>query len=466
MKSSSPRISCRVLLLVAIASVTAKAQQTIEAAKEAPAAVAELTLPSIFTDHMVLQRDKSIVIWGSGQEGSEVNLALGKELGKATVSPGGKWEVTLKARAASSDPVTLKVTSGIQSLEIKDILVGDVWIGSGQSNMAWPLTRTMHGKEVIPKANHPAIRLFHVPKVQANEPASDIKAAWKLCQSDTVPGFSAVLYHFGSRLHSELSVPIGLINSSWGGSPIEPWTVTESSSGKMYNAMIAPLGRFPIRGCIWYQGETNVIRKNGLAYGEKMKQLIEGWRGHWGEAMPFYFVQIAPWSGAKYEEGQLPALWEAQGATLNLPHTGMAVVTDLVDNIADIHPQNKTDVGNRLALWALAKEYKKELVYSGPLFRDVKVEGNTARVSFAHSAGLKSRDGEALQEFEVAGADGNFVPAQAEIEGETVLVKADGVIPVTVRFGWHKVANPNLVNGAGLPASPFQSKDWTGGTGE
>jgi sialate O-acetylesterase len=247
---------------------------------------------------------------------------------------------------------------------------------------------------------------------------------------------------------------------------MEPWAVTEKGSGGMYNAMIAPLAKFPITGCIWYQGETNVIKKNGLSYYDKMNDLIVGWRKHWGDDMPFYFVHIAPWSGGKYEAGQLPALWEGQTKTLNLPHTGMAVVTDLVHNINDIHPSNKHDVGDRLARWALAKKYGKGGVYSGPLLKSVKVEGNKARVSFAHAAGLKSRDGKPLNEFKVAGADGKFVDATAEVDGETVVVSADGVTPVTVQFGWHKVANPNLVNGAGLPAAPFQSKDWQGGTGE
>jgi sialate O-acetylesterase len=425
-----------------------------------------LKLPSMFTSQMVLQRDKPVIVWGQAGAGSNVSVKLGDETAATTASATGEWQVALKARDASSTPVTMTVTSGNETQQVDDILVGDVWIGSGQSNMEWPLTSTHGGKEFIAEANHPLVRLYHVPKVQANAPASDINAAWKACTSENVPRFSAVLYHFGNRLHKELSIPIGLINSSWGGSPIEPWTVTENGSGGMYNAMIAPWSRFPITGCIWYQGETNVIKQDGLAYADKMKDLIGGWRKHWGEDMPFYFVHIAPWSGGRYATGQLPALWEAQTATLKLPHTGMAVVTDLVDNIADIHPRNKYDVGNRLALWALAKQYGKDVEYSGPLLKSVAIEGDTARVSFAHAKGLKSRDGKPLNEFQIAGADGKFVPATAEIEGETVVVKAEGVTPTTVQFGWHKLANPSLVNGAGLPAAPFQSNNWTGGTGE
>ena len=204
----------------------------------------------------------------------------------------------------------------------------------------------------------------------------------------------------------------------------------------------------------------------GLKYADKMKALIEGWRKVWGYDFPFYFVQIAPYAGYK---ASLPDLWEAQVASLKIPGTGMAVTTDLVENIKDIHPQNKFDVGNRLALWALAKEYgKTDLVYSGPLFKAMKVEGSKIRLSFAHvGGGLKSRDGKPLTEFEIAGADGKFVPAEATIDGDTVVVEAKEVAtPTQARFGWRNVANPNLVNKEGLPASPFQTNNWQGGTGE
>jgi sialate O-acetylesterase len=198
-----------------------------------------------------------------------------------------------------------------------------------------------------------------------------------------------------------------------------------------------------------------------------MKALIAGWRQAWGQEFPFYFVQIAPYSG--YAEGELPALWEAQAASLKIPGTGMAVTTDLVANIDDIHPRKKVEVGNRLALWALAKTYgAKNLVYSGPLYKSLKVEGGKIRLSFAHAGGgLKSRDGQPLTEFQVAAADGKFVPARAAIDGETVVVEAKEVpAPTQVRFGWHHKTNPNLVNKEGLPASPFQTNDWQGGTGE
>ena len=309
-----------------------------------------------------------------------------------------------------------------------------------------------------------------VPKVQVPAPAKDVKAEWLVCSPKTVAaggwgGFSAALYYFGQRLHKELDVPVGLIDSSWGGSPIEPWTVSGKKGGGMYNGMIAPVKPLAIRGVIWYQGEANV--GNGLKYYDKMKALIGGWRKVWGYDFPFYFVQLAPFSG--YGPGSLPPLWEAQVASLKIPGTGMAVTTDIVHNIGDIHPRNKHDVGNRLALWALAKEYgKKDLVYSGPLYKSMKVEGDKVRLSFAHvGGGLKSRDGKPLSEFEIAGGDGKFLPAQAAIDGDTVVVEAKEVAsPTQVRFGWRNGASPNLVNKEGLPASPFQTNNWQGGTGE
>lgn len=432
------------------------------------AARADVKLPSVIGSHMVLQRDKPLPIWGSADPGEDITVTLDDKTEKAKPDGKGVWKVTFPAMKADGKTHTITI-AGKNKIQLDDILVGEVWIGSGQSNMEWSVQQSADAEKTKAEADHPKIRLFHVPKTQAKTPATDVKAEWKTCTPTSVKDFSAVLYHFGVRLQKDLDVPVGLINSSWGGSPIEPWTITEKGSGGMYNGMIAPLQPFPVRGVTWYQGETNAIQKNGLRYRDKMEDLIKGWRKAWGYDMPFHFVQIAPWSGKAYEPGELESLWEAQVASLKIPGTGMVVVTDLVDNVGDIHPRNKKDVGNRLALWALAKDYgKKELVYSGPLFKSMKVDGDKVRLLFAHvGGGLKSRDGKPLSEFEIAGADGKFVPAEAVIDGDTVVVSAKGVTgPEQVRFGWRKIANPNLSNKEGLPASPFQTKNWQGGTGE
>lgn len=407
-------------------------------------------------------------IWGRADAGEKVSVAISGKTESTTADENGKWTVTMPAMAADGQSHSLTV-SGTNTITLDNILIGDVWVGSGQSNMEWQLKNTHGAKEAIAAASHSKIRLFHVKKVQKPKPADDVEvtAHWNECTPATIPQFSAVLYYYGKKLHEELDVPIGLINSSWGGSPIEPWTVTETTSGGMYNGMIAPLQPFAIKGAIWYQGETNVMHKNGLAYFDRMKNLIEGWRKTWKQDLPFYFVQIAPWSG-RYEPGELPALWEAQVKSLAIPQTGMAVTTDLVDNIADIHPRNKKDVGERLARWALAKDYgQTDIAYSGPLYKSMTADNDSIRLHFAHGTGLKSRDGKALNEFQIAGDDGEFVDASATIDGDTIVVNSPKVsAPKAVRFGWHKLANPNLVNAAGLPASPFQTENWQGATGE
>lgn len=435
----------------------------------APLARADVVLPSVLGSHMVLQRDKPISIWGWADADEAVTVEFFGKSATTKANAQGRWKVTLPAMAANGKGEKLTV-KGTNTIELTDVLVGEVWVGSGQSNMEWWMSITEKGPERIAAAKHPNIRLFHIQKIQASTPLRDVpvsepRSSWKVCSPKTVPNFSAVLYYFGVRLQKDLDVPIGLINTSWGGSRIEPWTTDGKTSGQMYNAMVAPITPLAIRGVVWYQGESNLA--DGLKYKEKKEALIKGWRAHWGQEMPFYFVQIAPFSG--YGNGSLPNLWEGQCACLKIPNTGMAVTTDLVDNIKDIHPQNKLDVGNRLALWALAKTYgKKDLVYSGPLYKSMKADGNKLRLSFAHvGGGLKSSDGKPLIEFEIAGEDGKFVPADATIDGDTVVVQAKGIDnPTQARYGWRNTTNPNLVNKEGLPASPFQTKDWQGGTGE
>ncbi|MDP6545781.1 MAG: sialate O-acetylesterase [Phycisphaerae bacterium] len=469
----------------------------------------DVTVPTVFGDNMVLQRDVELPVWGQGAPGQKVTVSIGNASVSAEVDDKGSWAVKLPAmkceprqsgvtmtvKADSLPPEVIKRLKDERLAKIKDkdkakvaerlknlgrgntialknILVGEVWLGSGQSNMEFELRESLGGKEAVAKADLPNIRLYHVPKTKNWYPNKDVNASWKVCSPETSPKFSAVLFFFGKRLHDELKVPVGLINASWGGTAIMPWVATYKDRkhvGIYYNGMIAPLHPFAIRGVTWYQGETNVFKADGMKYYDKTKKLVDRWREKWNnDKMPFYMVQLAPWSG-RYVRGQLPRIWEAQVASLKIPHTGLAVTTDLVDDLKDIHPKNKIPVGNRLALWALVKDYgKKDLVYSGPLYKSMKVEGAKIRVSFAHTGGgLAVRDGKELSEFQIAGADGKFVPAKAVIDGKTVVVSADGVTePKNVRFGWRNAANPNLINKARLPASPFKTDKWQGGTGE
>lgn len=452
----------------------------------ASAAQAAVKLPSIIGDNMVLQRDQAVPIWGWDEPGTEVTVTLGDATAKAKANDDGKWMVELPAMKAGG-PHTMTV-AGTDSVKVTDILVGEVWLCSGQSNMEWTVSRSLNPEEERQAANYPKIRHIKIPHVPAAEPQQDVASSgWQVCSPDTVSSFTAVGYYFGRKLHKELDCPIGLIGSNWGGTRIEPWTppvgfqkvpalksiadkldefpakaangnIVHQSPLALYNGMISPLVPYAIRGAIWYQGESN--NGEGMLYHEKMKALIAGWRALWNdEDMPFYFVQLAPFRYGNRDPHALPGIWEAQSATLSVPHTGMAVTTD-IGNTRDIHPKNKQEVGRRLALWALAKNYgHDDLVYSGPLYKSHKVEGDKIRISFDHVGdGLAARDGKPLTHFQIAGPDNDFVDAKATIDGDTVVVSADSVDqPTAVRFGWDQEAEPNLSNKNGLPASPFRT---------
>ncbi len=449
---------------------------------------AQVRLPSILGDHMVLQRERPVTLWGWDDAGAGVTVTLGQTIAKATTDQDGRWAVQLPAMAAGG-PHTITI-EGTSTVTLKDVLVGEVWLCSGQSNMEWTVLRSANPEEEIAAADHPMIRHIKVGRAPMATPQDDAPAGgWQVCSPETAGNFTAVGYYFARYLNGELDVPIGLIGSNWGGTRIEPWTppvgfqsvpalqeiaddlenlpatkadgqVNRQSPLALYNGMIHPLVPFVIRGAIWYQGESN--NGEGMLYHEKKKALIHGWRSVWDDPdMPFYYVQLAPFR-YKVDPERLPGIWEAQLKTLDVPHTGMAVTVDIGD-VTDIHPLNKQDVGKRLALWALAKTYGQSgLVYSGPLYRSIEIEGDRAVISFDHvGGGLVSRDGQPLSHFQVAGEDGRFVEAQAEIVGPTVVVSAESVPqPVAVRFGWHQEAEPNLSNREGLPASPFRTDSW------
>ncbi len=449
------------------------------------AAVAELKLPSIIGDNMILQREQAVPIWGWDDPGTQVTVSIGDQTASAKADSDGKWLVNLKSMKAG-DGLEMKI-KGTNEVALKNVAVGEVWLCSGQSNMEWIVRNSDNPQEEIAAANYPNIRHIKIPHTPMATPQKNVTSSgWEATTPKTVPNFTAVGYFFARMLHKELDVPIGLIGSNWGGTRIEPWTppvgfknvpalkniadnldsfpqrkangaINHQSPLALYNGMIAPLVPYGIRGALWYQGESN--RGEGMLYFEKKKALIEGWRSLWNKPeMPFYFVQLAPY---KYggSETALAEIQEAQTATLSIPHTGMAVTVD-ISNTADIHPRNKQDVGKRLALWALAKDYgKKGIVYSGPLYKSMKVDGNKITVSFDHVGdGLTTRDGKAPSHFQIAGADGNYVDANASIEGNTVVVHADAVeAPKSVRYSWHQTDEPNLSNKNGLPASPFRA---------
>ncbi len=461
---------------------------------------ADVRLPSVFSDHMVLQREATLPFWGWADPGETVTVQIGDSSQSDVADDSGKWSVRMPM--IERDGAFSVSITGKNSIELSDVVMGEVWVCSGQSNMQWSVKASNNPDEEIAAAQYPEIRLFHVPRIPAGTPQEDVDAQWQRCSPETVADFSAVSYYFGRYLHNHISSPIGLIHTSWGGTRIEPWTppvgfesVPELSSitdeinqshqqweeaakaaeaqrgdvpahplanrGKptgLYNGMVHALVPFAIKGAIWYQGESN--RNDGLLYEQKMQALIRGWRAIWERGdFPFYYVQLAPYRKYQGDPTLLPQIWEAQNAVLDLPNTGMAVTTD-IGNLDNIHPKNKQDVGKRLALWALAKTYGKgNTVYSGPLYESMKTEGNTIRLRFQHvGSGLASRDGEPLSWFTIAGDDGNFVEATAVIDGDSVVVSSDQVgSPKAVRMGWHQDAEPNLMSKDGLPASPFRT---------
>jgi sialate O-acetylesterase len=454
-------------------------------------AQAEVKLPKVIASHMVLQQKMALPIWGTADAGEAVTVSIGDNTASATAGADGKWSIKLKPMTAGG-PHEL-VVKGKNEIKLTDILIGEVWVASGQSNMEWPVSLSTNAQEEIAAAKYPNIRLFHVRKTPAVTPQDEVvlDRDWSECSPETIGNFSAVAYFFGREIHKDLNVPVGLINTSWGGSAIEPWTpivgfesveslkpVAEQvkaqqakpegvppnmgAASHLYNGMIRGIVPFGIRGALWYQGESN--RGQGVGYEQRMHALINGWRSVWAEGdFPFLFVQIAPFKYVKPPmtdpQFLLPQLWEAQTKTLAMKNTGMAVTTDIT-NLDDIHPQNKQDVGKRLALWALAQTYgKKDLVYSGPLYKSMKVEGNKIRIDFDHvGGGLKSRDGKPLSWFTIAGKEGEFVDATAVIDGKSVIVSSNAIAtPDAVRFGWNELAEPNLMNVDGLPAGPFRT---------
>jgi sialate O-acetylesterase len=450
---------------------------------------AETKLPSILGSHMVLQQGEKCPIWGWDEAGTGVTVSFAGQTHTTKAGKDGRWQVSLNAMKVNAKGAALTI-KGSSTVKLEDVLVGEVWLCSGQSNMEWRVVQSANSKEEIANANHPLIRHIKIPHKLSPKPQDNVPSSgWQPCTPKVVANFTAVGYYFGRHLHEKLNVPIGLIGSNWGGTRIEPWTppvgfksvpalkkdfadkleqFASANPGRgtpshMYNAMIHPLLPYTIKGALWYQGESN--NGEGMLYHEKMKALIAGWRSVWNNPeLPFYYVQLAPFRYGSDNDPRLPGIWQAQLETLKVPHTGMAVTTDIT-TLRNIHPPNKQDVGKRLALWALTKDYGKKLKsqYSGPIFSKIDhAEGKeslTVHFQKDSTGGLTTNDKKPVSHFEIAGKDGKWHPAKATIVyGDHLIVKSDAVInPVHVRFGWHQMAEPNLVNGAGLPASPFST---------
>ncbi|HEX3358311.1 MAG TPA: sialate O-acetylesterase [Tepidisphaeraceae bacterium] len=456
---------------------------------------ADVKLPSIFGDHMVVQRGMKIPVWGSADVGEKVTVKVLSQEQSATADDKGKWRIMLDP-VASDGPVEITV-SGKNSITIQDVLVGEVWLCSGQSNMEFHLDKSSNKQEALAAADRPKMRLFIVKRSSSDMPLDDCSGQWKICNADTAQSFSAVGYFFGVQLQEKLNVPMGLIESNWGGTRAEAWTSKEDISrlslpyepqtseqylhpaqnpatrpvaaakqqlpAAIYNAMIHPIIGYAMRGVIWYQGESNAV--HAAQYHDVLAAMITGWRHAWGEGdFPFLIVQLAnfsvpPNAGIEVNPAEgWPEVREAQAQMVrDLPNVGLALAID-IGNSKDIHPRNKAEVGRRLALAADKVAYGQDVVYAGPTFKSLRIDGNKAIVSFDHADGGLVAKGDTLTGFEIAGDDGKFVPAKAAIEGDTISVTADSVAaPKAVRYGWADDPKCDLYNKSDLPAVPFRT---------
>lgn len=480
-----------------------------------------VTLAPLFRPHAVLQRDKPVPVWGTAAPGEAIRIEFRGQKKDTVAGRNGEWRVTLDPMPASAEGAELSVYAH-NVIRLPDVLVGDVWICAGQSNMDWTVAKSANARQEIAAANFPTLRQFKVAMAVADAPSSIADGQWEPARPDTVAQFGAVGYFFGRNLHTELGVPIGLINSSWSGTMIEAWVGADALAsmsvksavkerwqklvdtypqrrekylkaveqwekeraqasangeqfarrrpgpaggpggpqmpGGLYNGMVHPLTPFAVRGIVWYQGESNVARP--AEYGELFTGLIRQWRHSFQQGdLPFLFVQLPNHAPAN-DPSQTQWAWlrEAQATALKLPEVFMAVTIDLGE-ADNIHPLKKQPFGNRLAALAKAKVHGQPVPHSGPVFSHAVREGAKMRVHFTSASALRTKG--PLTEFVVAGSDRKFLPATARIDGDTIVVESENVLePVAVRYAWRNFPEVHLFNADGFPAAPFRSDRW------
>jgi len=483
----------------------------------ATALMADVKPSSLFSDHVVLQSGMQVPIWGTADPGERVTVKLNEQEQSTTTAADGRWMVRL-TNLKPGGPYEM-IFTGLNTITVRDVLVGEVWLGSGQSNMAFTVSKARayyagvtNEEQEIAASNYPQIRMFTAKTAKTYEPQNNVEGEWLICNPENVPGFSAVGYFFARDLQKEIKLPVGILTLAFGASTAESWIRRETMAADpqlkpmldrfdaaykafhekrakteppppppdttrpnrvrnpdpvqdqhnatvLYNGMIHPVIPYAIRGVIWYQGESIVGGEPGIAlYPRVMATLIQDWRKLWGQGdFPFYFVQLA----AQQANSNNPRVREAQASALSLPNTGMAVTVDIGEP-KNVHPHNKQDVGDRLARIALANVYGRKIEYSGPVFESMTVDADTIRLKFSHIGnGLRAKSGP-LKWFEMAGGDRRFVQAEARIEGDTVILSSPELkSPIAVRYAWDSYPEGcNLYNDAGLPAVPFRTDKW------
>ncbi|OYP37258.1 sialate O-acetylesterase [Rhodopirellula sp. MGV] len=487
---------------------------------------AEIRTSAVFGDSMVLQRNKPIHVWGWADAGSSVEVKLADATANTKTDESGRFDVELPKLPAGG-PFELTINAGDDSVTYSDVLIGEVWVCSGQSNMGWSVQQSNDADLESLSANYPNIRLISVPQVGVQEPQQSFDGRWQACTPETVKQFSGVGYFFGRQLHQTLDVPVGLIDNAWGGSSAEAWVKrdlleandnfdelmarwehTEATydhdaevkkfqenlakwrdqkngprpnnprnpltgqhrPANLYNGVLYPIIGYTIEGVVWYQGESNAGR--AYQYRELFPLMIQHWRDEWKQDdFSFYWVQLADFMAERDEptNSAWAELREAQTMTMDkLENTGEAVIIELGE-ASDIHPKNKQDVGKRLARWALAKNYGYDIPYRSPTYESMSVDGDQVTLKFDHvGGGLDTFDVRDVIGFTIAGEDKSFVQAEAKITGkDTVVVSSDKVsAPAAVRYAWADNPICNVQSQEGLPMTPFRTDDWKGVTAD
>ena len=516
-RNQTPSCHCRVWLVALVFSVLIGAAT----------AAADVKLPALIGDNMILQQERQVAIWGTADAGEQVTVTIGGQKQTATADADGRWKVQLEP-LKQGGPLEMTI-AGKNTLTLHNVLVGEVWVCSGQSNMEFAVWNhgvfggVMNFEQEVAESNYPMIHLFIVKKAVSAVPQTDVQGQWVVTSPETAGNFSAVGYFFGRELHKAMGFPVGLIDTTWGGTEAEAWTSDAAlsadpdlkvaadswrqrvadypnaldqyaqslrdweknaeaaeSGGKvaltmpatprdprsnpwresgLWNGMVAPLTPYAIAGTIWYQGESNA--PFGYQYRKVFSTMIQQWRSSWGEGdFPFLFVQLASFTIASDPQNTWADLRESQQKTLALPKTGMAVAIDIGESY-DIHPKNKQEVGRRLALAAEGVAYGRNIEYQGPAYQFVREEKGTLHVQFTHAGGGLVARGGSLTGFEIAGDDQQFYPADAKLKRNEVVLSSPKVSkPVAARYAWANDPKCNLYNKAGLPAPPFRSDDW------